>query len=273
MPQTGEIERRHAVEEGNRITFGYPEFSKVFCAEYDSLIRTLGTVEKAVNETFSTPGKEPLHRICRHLAKAVANSFSAVLLLCGNGFGPDAMKIVRGMFESTLTIMYLKKHPKELQDFMDYHWISAMKRQRDTGKYAPELLKQITPEAIEAIENGYARVADRFRNKNGKVRLRWSRKSLFEIAADVGMDQHYFTVYGFGSALQHGDMSGIGMQLDQEPGILDVDIAPSKRWIKEALISAYTCFVTAMFEYIDLARPEISAIKEELLQAQKSALN
>lgn len=181
------------MENNNRIILGYPEYAQDFCAEYKNVIATLGIVQAAVNDTFSVGCAEPLHTVCRHQAKTVANSFSATLLLCANGFGHDAMKIVRGMFESTLNIMYLTKHPEELQDFMDYHWIGAMKRHRNVEKYAPELLKQIKPEAIDSIKTGFASVVDRFKDKKGRIRSRWSSKSLFEIAADVGMDQHYFT--------------------------------------------------------------------------------
>jgi len=55
----------------------------------------------------------------------VANSFSAVVLLAVNGFGIDALKVGRTMFEAAVTVAYLRKNPTEYDDYRDFRFVRA----------------------------------------------------------------------------------------------------------------------------------------------------
>jgi len=52
-------------------------------------------------------------------------------------------------------------------------------------------------------------------------------------------------------------------QADPEPGVLDVDIAPSEQFVDMALRTAHFAFVLAACEYIALARPEKQSIADK----------
>jgi hypothetical protein len=51
---------------------------------------------------------------------AAANTHGAILTLVLNGYGHDAMKLARSLFEIELNILRLKAHPDEISDFVDY---------------------------------------------------------------------------------------------------------------------------------------------------------
>jgi hypothetical protein len=53
-------------------------------------------------------------------------------------------------------------------------------------------------------------------------------------------------------------------QADPEPGVLDVDIAPSEKFVDLALGTAHGAFVLATSEYIAMARPELQPIADRL---------
>jgi hypothetical protein len=53
-------------------------------------------------------------------------------------------------------------------------------------------------------------------------------------------------------------------QADPEPGVLDVDIAPSEKFVDMALVTAHCAFVLAATEYIALARPEKQGLAKKL---------
>jgi hypothetical protein len=53
-------------------------------------------------------------------------------------------------------------------------------------------------------------------------------------------------------------------QTDPEPGVLDVDIAPSERFVEMALMTAHCAFVLGVSEYIAMARPEKQTIADML---------
>jgi hypothetical protein len=49
------------------------------------------------------------------------------LLLCGNGYGISAEKLLRGMFERAVTLAYLHEHPSEEEKFRNYGKVSQHK--------------------------------------------------------------------------------------------------------------------------------------------------
>lgn len=219
-----------------------------------------------MDDVFSQAHSEPMHKVCRHLAKMVANSMNAVLLLGTNGIGNDALKIVRSMFEAAVNVAYLREHPEQFPDYFDFHYIVARNRNRYLEKYNPAALQRLTRET--AINNaGFSRVESRYRkdpNKPGKVRGRWSKKSLGAICAELHLEEQYLTFYDLTSHIIHADISGVLAQGDRQPGVLDVEIAPSELNVEVALRSAHAYLVLAVSEYIKLARPDKQAIAHQL---------
>lgn len=245
---------------------GYPDFWPVSLEKNRKFFLVTQNVGTTIDEVFGVGMTEPLHKVARHLAKMVANSMSAVMVLGLNGFGIDGLKVARSMFEMSVTVAYLRKHPEELGDFVDFHFIVGMKRHEYMDKYAPHLLDRVTPEAVASIQNGYAHVSPRYMNKNGKVRGRWSKKSFGAICFDVDpkLGELYLTLYDLTSRVIHGDISGVAAQADPEPGVLDVDIAPSEKFVALALMTAHGAFVRATSEYIAMARPDLQPIADRL---------
>jgi hypothetical protein len=241
------------------IQMGYPDFWPVMLQKYESFFAYANDLGPTIDEIFDQGHSEPLHKVCRHLAKMVANSLSAVVLLAVNGFGIDALKIGRTMFETAVTVAYLRKNPAEYADYADFHFVTAHRRYEYMNKYTPERLQELSPEAVKDSLDGYARVVARF-TKNGRVRGHWCSKSFAKMCADLGLEENYLTLYALTSNIIHGDFSGMAAQADPEPGVLDVDISPSENFVDLALVTAHTSFVIAATEYIALARPE----KEEL---------
>src|SRR6185437_9197565 len=123
------------MEAPTMITPGYPDFWPIAYREHEKFFEAADKTEPLMNEIFSVGQADPMHKVLRHLSKMVSNSFSALLILGINGFGNDAMKLARGMFEIALTVAYLKQHPEEFDDYMDYHWIIAMKRHEYVVKH------------------------------------------------------------------------------------------------------------------------------------------
>ncbi len=245
------------------IQMGYPDFWPIVLQKHEKFFALTQTIGPIIDDLFSEGHSEPLQKVCRHLSKTVANSVGAVLLLGMNGYGYDGIKIARTMFEAAVIVAYLRKHPDEFEDYFDFHFIVAMKRHRYMENYARELLKKVTAEAIAGSKQGYARVASRF-TVNGRVRGRWSKKPFSQICADLGLEEHYLSFYELASNITHANISGVMAQADPEPGVLDVDIAPSEQFVDMALRTAHFAFVLSASEYVALARPEKRAIADKL---------
>lgn len=242
---------------------GYPDFWPIVLEKYKKFFLVTQGLGPTIDDLFSVAHTEPFHKVARHLAKMVTNSVGAVLLLGMNGYGIDAIKVARTMFESAVTLAYLRKHPDEFDEYLDFHFIVAMKRHRYMEKHAPQHLKLVTPEALDSINKGYARVVSRF-TVNGRVRGRWSKRYFSQLCADVGLESHYLSFYALASNITHADISGVMAQADPEPEVLDVDLAPSEQFLKEAFITAHGMFVLAVGEYIALARPEKQSVGDKI---------
>jgi hypothetical protein len=63
------------------------------------------------------------------LAASCLKEFEEIILLCGNGFGTGATKLVRSFYERVVTLSYLAKHTEHVQAFIDYsdiHWYKLL---------------------------------------------------------------------------------------------------------------------------------------------------
>ena len=59
-------------------------------------------------------------------------------------------------------------------------------------------------------------------------------------------------------------LEGVMSQADPQPGVLDVDLAPSEQFVDMALSTAHCMFVLAVGEYVALARPEKQSVAEKI---------
>jgi hypothetical protein len=242
---------------------GYPDFWPIVLENHKKFFVVTQNLGPTIDDLFSVAHTEPLHKVARHLAKMVANSVGAVLLLGMNGYGIDAIKIARTMFEAAVTLAYLRKHPDEFDDYFDFNFIIGMRRHKFMEKHAPEQIKKLTPEALDSVKRGYARVRARFTAK-GRVRGRWSKRPFSQLCSDIGLEGHYLSFYDLASNITHANISGVMSQADPEPGVLDVDLAPSEQFVDMALSTAHCMFVLAVSEYVALARPEKQSVAERI---------
>jgi Family of unknown function (DUF5677) len=246
--------------------FGFPDFIPVIVQKHEKFFAVTQDIGPLMDDLFSQLHSEPFHTAARHLAKMVANSMNAVLLLGANGFGTDSLKVARSMFEAAVTLKYLHKHPEEFDDYFDFHFIVAKKRQEYIEKYSPDFVDRVPVETVASNKAGYEEVKSRYTDKTGRVRYRWSRKDFAAICADVGLAQHYLSFYDFASHIMHGNINGVFAQADREPGVMDLELAPSQTHVRMALQAAHGYFMLAVSEYVAIARPEKQAIVERIAE-------
>ena len=244
-----------------QVLTGFPDFWDTAVGGFPEFFAAAREVGPLSNEVFSVPVTEWLHLLTRNLAKSAVNSFGALLILCMNGYGFDALKISRSMFESAVNVAYLRRHPDQMNDFVDYDWIKKKKFIEELKKHDPESARLHAHEEGVVLRN-YNGVVGRFKTKRNGVRGRWSKESLAQMAAEVGLSSMYFSVYGPGSSAQHVDIRGLMMQFggSRAPDVADIVTAPHLQWIQPALAGGHTSVVLALTEYMKvagIARPEV----------------
>ena len=70
----------------------------------------------------------------RYFAISLVNSMASVVILCDGGFGVDAAKIARRIFETHVTFKFLLARPEELKDFLEFDAIARYNRLEATTR-------------------------------------------------------------------------------------------------------------------------------------------
>jgi hypothetical protein len=248
---------------------GFPDFWQHVHDSYAKSFEAAAELTSLGNEVFNIPLAEPLHKVARHIAKTVWNSFGALMILVLNGYGPDAMKIARGMFEASVTLGYLRLHPDEVDDYIDFHAVIRKRFHDNMKQSSPEQLKRYSHDVIREIESDFARVAPRFRTKSGRLRGNWAKRSFREMAKEVGQEGLYVMFYSFASSMHHSDMSGMVAQTlrTEAEDVLDVDIAPSDKWLKESLIIGHGAVVGVLRAYNEITKAGLDQVVDRSTQS------
>src|ERR1039458_6041043 len=136
------------------------------------------------------------------------------------------------MFEISVNAAYLQRHPDEVDDYLDYHWVNQKKLLEYMKEGCAERFLRLQPSTIAEVNTQYAKVLPRFADRTGKPRGSWSKKNIRARAEEVGLGAFYPTFYAHASAVHHGDFAGLAAQAVAHR--LEVVIAASFAGIYEA---------------------------------------
>lgn len=213
----------------------YKEFFK--CAEL---------IEPIANKIINAPVEGQLLYVVGRLVASVLNSHGAILLLVTRGYGVDAMRIARSIFETSVNIIWLKDNPDALQDYLDYH---VIQREKLYDQLTPKDQAAVSKEDREEMMNEYNQAAPRFKKKNGDIQNQWCKQSIRHRAehaeqywknrmAEEGIPHNgislYGTFYAVASSMHHMDIAGLNAATDEE---MFTNIAPTWEHLDEALVS------------------------------------
>jgi hypothetical protein len=240
---------------GVRITIGctefWPEFYKAQGPRLHIILKLpalLNLMFSAVDARSSTTRVET---VVRFFVQTTLVAMNDVLLLCGNGSGSAALRIVRGMFESSTIAEYVRRTPEAAEDYLQFRPVIAWRRYQWMLKNVPE--KSFANELVSRMERQYESVKARFDNGKGKVRTNWSKCKIHEMAHAIGRREQYELVYSWLSAMHHLNPEALFEYIEDRNGtpMIRLDCAPSQRWIKEALIAAHTYVLFAAQTFSD----------------------
>lgn len=197
----------------------FKERHRAFLEKHQSLITALDT---AFIRKWTTA--EPVDRVIFYLGRLCAEDFWEIFLLCANGYGNGAMKILRGMYEKAVTARYLHLHPEECDNFMDFHWVQQYKLGEAIRKAHGE--DALTQENSEEVRENYKKVRKRFLvsdcEKCGTERVNhfWSTKKRdFVTMAHATDSLGKLIVVGYYLPLRqaHSTMQSILSRLEHDP--------------------------------------------------------
>ena len=110
----------------NQFTFyGFPDECHKFEQRHPVWNEIMGNLVKAMNLAFTRVEvmEGAADKFVYFFGRIVLEDFMEVTLVCYHGYGVAASKLVRSMYEHTVTLRYLHEHPAEVDTFIDYYLV------------------------------------------------------------------------------------------------------------------------------------------------------
>jgi hypothetical protein len=178
-----------------------------------------------------------------------------ILLLCGNGYGIGAQKLVRGMYERAVTARYLFKHPSEIDDYLafhrvtDYKFLIAIQSSMGDGVLSQEQAEKIKRD-FEAVKTRFM-VPDCKKCKTARLNHTWSRADVVSMAREsedlwrLIVPAYYLPTREF-----HSTMGAIFSRLDPKAAAsnegLIFDGAAQRDRADQAIVTAHTILLNVL---------------------------
>jgi len=210
-----------------------------------------------------------------------------ILLLCGNGYGIGAQKLLRGLYERAVTARYIAMNPERVGDFIDFGKINLFKliapirRAHGDGLLPPQIVADVTAFHKEFKRRGRTPkgLIDRLRRwfrrllrrpEPGRSTARWTDDLSFEAMALKVGSLGRMLVYGWHlPTLQaHASLQNIIARVRESPGGgMEFDGGPQREEADKALNFA----TLILLDLLDLQKSYFKLISLEPLLQQCNA--
>jgi hypothetical protein len=214
-------------------SFGIQEDWRHFSEKHQVLLRKLPLLFETFKRIFlrTMETTDPADRVIYFLGRIAMEDFMEIVLLCGNGYGVGALKILRGLYERAVTAAYLAKYPEEVDSFLDYHQVHMGKLLNHTAGLFD--VRRLFPEdRLTEIRERYEHAKQRFQEplckKCGTTRTQfsWSKLDVGAMAkkADEYLAKLYLECYFLPTLQTHATFQALSAQARQsEAGGLAYD--------------------------------------------------
>ncbi len=156
----------------------------------------------------------PHQRIFLFFLVRTIKTYSAIYILCGEGYGQDACPLLRTLLETLIAAKYILHYrndaDREAVRFVEYKWV-ILKR------YLADIQRELTREASDPLapeENMVAREFQEYKQKyritSDKALVTWSGKTIRDMAklADPRLLKEYESAFRVDSQFSHPSIMG-----------------------------------------------------------------
>jgi hypothetical protein len=182
-------------------SFGFPDAQRKFADRHPQLLQNCLKVGEAQNKVLTKANRKMQNlmrdKVLYLLARQAYEDFDEIMLLCANGLSTGGMKILRGLFERTVTACYLQKKPEEIERYYKYFYV---RRRKEANAIKPDFPNVISAAMNQTIETEYQAVKALFQVpvcevckvesckacKRQRDNFSWTRKSIIQLARETG---------------------------------------------------------------------------------------
>jgi hypothetical protein len=211
------------------IEYGYREEWAAFATRHAEFTKRFVNIEKAFKTAFNRIHKTSslAERTIYFLGRLGVEEFMEILLLCGNGYGIGAQKLVRGMYERAVTARYLYKYPDEVRNYLDFNRVTdhksllAIQSTMGHDVFSPEQTVKIERD-FDAVK-GQFMVSDCKTCKTSRLNHTWSKVDIVSMArmSDENLWRLMVPAYYQPTREFHSTIGAIFSRLDPEAAAKD----------------------------------------------------
>jgi len=242
------------VSSNNFTFYGFPDECRNFDERHPLWNEMMGNLVRELNLAFTRVEvmKGSADKFVYFFGRIILEDFMEVALVCYHGYGVAASKLVRSMYEFTVTLRYLHEHPDEADTFLAYHLVqqdqltSRLIETFGESILPAELIAEIKRKAAEVKEDFMIPVCD---HPGSKMRLNhtWNKLDFVAMAKKAGeigrliVPGYYFPLRHahptFGGLTDRLEIVNEQMSLkgDAQPEIADRSLMTAQNCILDAL--------------------------------------
>jgi len=239
----------------NNFTFyGFPDECRIFDERHPLWNEMMGNLVRALNLAFTRVQvmEGAVDKFVYFFGRIIIEDFMEIALVCHHGYGVAASKLVRSMYEFTVTLRHLHEHPDEADTFLAYHLVQQDKltsRLIETfgeSILPAELIVEIRRKAAEVKEDFMIPVCD---HPGSKMRLNhtWNKLDFVAMAKKAG-EIGKLVVPGYYLPLRHAHPTFGGLterlEIVDEQMSLKGDAQPEIA--DRSLMTAHNCILDAL---------------------------
>jgi len=242
--------------------FGLAEEQQHFRERNLKFIEVFPRISNRMDQMFGRAFKSPnkIQQMVFTFGCVIVEDFREILLNCANGYGIAGLKLLRPMFEATVTSIYLARHPEELEAFLEYDCVHQRKGLQHAESLGIDVSRWLSKDEQIEIEANYKAIRGRYRQvcpKCGHSREQpsWTKMDPIAMARDIGIEKASLSFYFFTTLLIHTTVTGIS-----------IERAPQRSQADDAVAAAHRLMVLVLEYHNRYFGLGISGLREELLR-------
>jgi hypothetical protein len=234
--------------------YGFPDECRKFDDRHPLWQEIMTNLERALNIAFTRVQvmDGSADKLVYFFGRVCLEDFMEILLVSYHGYGVAASKLVRSMYEHTITLRYLHEHPAEVETFIDYYLvqndklISRLVETFGDNILPAEVIAEARRKAAEVKQDFMVPVCD---HPGAKVRLNhtWSKLDFVAMAKKTG-DLGKLIIPGYYMPLRHAHatFAGLTERLEIVNGQMSLKADAQPEMADRSLITAHNCVLNAL---------------------------
>jgi hypothetical protein len=252
-----QAERELSTPEEYVLRVGNPERWRQFAKSHHQFLLRLPRLVELSNRTFNREWAtaEPVDRLVFTLGVMCWEDFEEILTLGANGYGFGCLKILRGMYERSVTASYLHRNPGEAERFIDYHYIADYKVSRELfdafgdAEMASDVLEE-KKKLMEAVKDKFVRTCSTKSCDKQVPAISWSKMDLVSMAkSDKALGKLVGVAYYIPMTETHPSVRAMMSRMAEgESGVTFAQrTEKAAAWASHALCNAHNLTIHSLF--------------------------